>query len=199
MISIRYFGSWLKRFRKRCGYGVHSPFAFNFITGVVFEKGEYYAYEKLDKTYGNGFLWRYSHTCKCWHFLFRLANYVRPELLVVDNNHQHAEFVYMQAASKKTARCSWSDLKESVVSRRTLFYDITDAAALPALLELCVCTATSDSALLLRVTSTEARLRCSEIIRSSENCGVSFDLYDYLLVFFDRTLFKQHYIVNFLD
>ena len=28
---------WLRRFRHRCGYGVHSPFAFNLITQVIYE------------------------------------------------------------------------------------------------------------------------------------------------------------------
>ena len=37
---------WLRRFRKRRGYGIHSPAAFQFVTGVVYEKGEYYA-EKI--------------------------------------------------------------------------------------------------------------------------------------------------------
>ena len=34
---------WLLRFRKRCGYGIHSPFAFQFVTGVIYEKGAYFA------------------------------------------------------------------------------------------------------------------------------------------------------------
>ena len=28
----------LSRFRYRCGYGVHSPFAFSLITDVIYEK-----------------------------------------------------------------------------------------------------------------------------------------------------------------
>lgn len=198
MISIRYFGAWLKRFRKRCGYGVHSPFAFNFITGVVFEKGAYYAYKEMDGIYGKSFFWRYSHTCKCLHFLFRLTNYVHPELFVADNKLPQAELAYMQAASRNASWSSWSNWSESV-PRKTLFYSIADATALPALLERCALMATPDSALLLRVNSAEVRSHCSEIIQGSEICGVSFDLYDYLLVFFDRSLFKQHYVVNFLD
>ena len=42
---------WLKRFRHRRGYGVHSPFAFDFLTYVVYERGEYYAYRELKKRY----------------------------------------------------------------------------------------------------------------------------------------------------
>lgn len=38
---------WLSRFRHRCGYGVHSPFAFNLITQVIYESTPYYKYKDL--------------------------------------------------------------------------------------------------------------------------------------------------------
>lgn len=38
---------WLSRFRHRCGYGVHSPFAFNLITQVIYESTPYYRYKDL--------------------------------------------------------------------------------------------------------------------------------------------------------
>ena len=40
---------WLMRIRHRCGYGVHSPFAFRFLTDVVYERTPYYAYSTLDE------------------------------------------------------------------------------------------------------------------------------------------------------
>ena len=39
---------WLSRFRYRCGYGVHSPFAFSLITDVIYEKMPYYAYDLMN-------------------------------------------------------------------------------------------------------------------------------------------------------
>ena len=38
---------WLSRVRHRCGYGVHSPFAFELITCLFYEKTPYYAYKEL--------------------------------------------------------------------------------------------------------------------------------------------------------
>ena len=37
-----------------------------------------------------------------------------------------------------------------------------------------------------------------EQIVTSESTGITFDLYDIGLVFFDKARYKQHYIVNFL-
>ena len=50
---------WLRRFRHRCGYGVHSPFAFQLIRGVVYERGEFYAYRPLAE-------WRRTQPCGAW-------------------------------------------------------------------------------------------------------------------------------------
>lgn len=38
---------WMRRFRHRRGYNIHSPFAFNLVTGVIYERGAYYAYDDL--------------------------------------------------------------------------------------------------------------------------------------------------------
>lgn len=198
MISIRYFGVWLRRFRKRCGYGVHSPFAFNFIVGVIFERGAYYAYQDLDRTYGSGCLWRFSESFRCLHFLFRLSNYVRPQLCLADEGVRPAEKAYMAAASKHTV---WMDLDRlsSVERQKVLVFAKGNGDTLAKLLDRMASVASPDSVLLLKVDSSHQRRRCVEVITRSAHCGVSFDLYHYLVVFFDRKLFKQHYLINFLD
>lgn len=38
-----------------------------------------------------------------------------------------------------------------------------------------------------------------EQIVTSESTGITFDLYDIGLVFFDKARYKQHYIVNFYN
>ena len=45
---VRFFVR-LRRIRHRNGYGVHSPFAYGFIKGVVYEHARYYAYKNLKK------------------------------------------------------------------------------------------------------------------------------------------------------
>ena len=66
---------WLRRFRHRRGYGVHSPFAFGFITGVVYERTPYYAYAELVALHP---WWMrlpgFRPIARC-RLLFRLANF----------------------------------------------------------------------------------------------------------------------------
>ena len=89
---------WLYRFRHRCGYGVHSPFAFNLITHVIYESTPYYKYEELvtaqkklapqkDRT------WSYE-SLKVKRLLFRLVNYAQPTT-DVDAGRQSASSLYL--------------------------------------------------------------------------------------------------------
>ena len=69
---------WLARFRHRKGYGVHSPFAFRFITDVIYERTPYYAYAEQDKALPLSMRFRKR---KGLHLLLRLANHLQPETI----------------------------------------------------------------------------------------------------------------------
>lgn len=198
MSVFRNWLEWFLRFRYRCGYGVHSPFAFDFITGVVFERSCYYAYQKLDREYPVGLWGRFSHMRKCRHFLFRLANYVHPDVFVCHSEITSDEFAYLSSGSCQSEWKGKEALSE-LHGKKILFYTNADKKNLFPLLKQLSEIVSSDSALLLRVKSREQRETCAQIISDSKYCGITFDLYDYLLVFFDRKRFKQHYKVNFLD
>ena len=77
---------WLSRVRHRCGYGVHSPFAFELITCLFYEKTPYYAYKELaqeekkqKRNHGKG--WR-NESLKVKRLLFRLVNRIQPGTII---------------------------------------------------------------------------------------------------------------------
>ena len=75
---------WLRRWRHRCGYGVHSPYAFRFITDVVYEPSAYYAYALLHRYltasswYGMCYDSLSGLSEKDIRLLFRLVNFCQP-------------------------------------------------------------------------------------------------------------------------
>ena len=71
---------WCKRFRHRCGYGVHSPSDFFLITSIIYERSPYYAYRTLKKRGFSNYLPPYRR--KVNRLLFRLVNYFRPKSLI---------------------------------------------------------------------------------------------------------------------
>ena len=114
---------WLYRFRHRCGYGVHSPFAFNLITHVIYESTAYYKYEELAKAQKQLELekdkrWKYESK-KVKRLLFRLVNYTQPET-IVDAGTLAASALYLKAGKEGADYTSASDLSELFLESGTI-------------------------------------------------------------------------------
>ena len=72
---------WFRRFRQRRGYGVHSPFAFEWITDVVYnQQAQYYAYAPLSQQHKQ---WSGVLSIKDARLLFRMANHFRAKRILM--------------------------------------------------------------------------------------------------------------------
>lgn len=205
---INYFKSlavWFIRFRHRCGYGVHSPFAYNLITEVIYEKGFYYAYEDLlqkGKSLPCIEQKKTSYNLKINRLLFRLANYVHPMQIVIIGKDLSDSIAYLQAGSIYA--------KVHYLEDRNLFEETFHK--IPNIGLLYLKSIDFDQDIFEKVSSkiTEKSLLIIEGIHQTKEkkgywkklikdsrCGITFDLYDMGLIFFDLSKNKQHYIVNF--
>lgn len=106
---------WLYRFRHRCGYGVHSPFAFNLITHVIYETTPYYKYRELAAEQKKlapqkDRMWSYE-SVKVKRLLFRLVNYAQPAT-IVDTGIPAASSLYLKAAKEGADYTAAADLSE---------------------------------------------------------------------------------------
>ena len=111
LLSLKRPFIWLCRFRHRRGYGVHSPFAFSFIKGVVFERTAYYGYaplreqeKEMARREGRGVL---AEGLRVRRLLFRVANYAHPAT-IIDVGVPAASSLYLKAAcggAVYTERC----------------------------------------------------------------------------------------------
>ena len=88
----------LKRIRTAKGFGVHSPFAFNFITNVLFEKRSYYAYFDIPRYLSEKHI---DTPISSVHQLsFRLVNFFRPKnVLIVGEEQDYALPLFVYTAS----------------------------------------------------------------------------------------------------
>lgn len=216
---------WCRRFRHRCGYGVHSPFAFNLITWVIYEKAPFYAYKDLDKL-GNSFPFKGKdkNDVKVDRLLFRLVNEMQPENMLEIGTRSGLSTLYLSAA-KRDAVVVTLDMVES--AGKTLFSDYDtikyrtgDLAKLivPYLEsvphadfvhfntrkpearlfeQLLSQTCTHSLFVIEGINDSKAMKEWWQRLVADERTGVTFDLYDLGLIFFDKTKIKQHYIVNF--
>lgn len=197
---------WLARFRHRCGYGVHSPFAFHLITGVIYEKTPYYKYAALQEEEKRLAPerpkdWR-SEPLRVKRLLFRLVNYARPET-IVDAGRQSASGLYLRAGREGAIYTAATDLDELFLEADVpvdflYLHDWRRPRFVEEVFRLCVTRTRGCSVFVIEgIRYTASMRRLWKAMKQDERCGITFDLYDLGIIFFDRTKIKQHYLVNF--
>lgn len=169
---------WLMRFRNRKGYGVHSPFAFNFVTEVLYNQESYYAYGEMDKGLR---WWQKARVRSMRHLLFRLSNF------------RGAETMYCWGVDKALSEaCQYGSRSVRILNPGE--DDVADlvlvgGADMEALRHL-------GEGTMMVVKDIH---RCSAYwkrIREDRRVTVTFDLYDLGIAFARKDLNRQHYKVN---
>ena len=166
---------WLARFRHRCGYGVHSPFAFRFITDVIYEQHPYYTYRELDRRLPLAMRLRRR---KGLHLLLRLANHLQPDTIVLPRDAWWEKRYLQSGCQRAIFQCQWP---------------VGEVG-------MCLLSEPSDEA--LQHIGQHSVLLLDNLHHHREwfqnlPSVVSFDLYDLGIAFFDKQYNKQEYIVNF--
>ena len=192
---------WLRRAQYSRGFGVQSPWAYKFIRYVVNEHYPYYKYAQL-KQQVYGINKRVRKLCRLY---FRIANFQQPHSFIDYLPFSSCYKIYTLAGAKKTLYqlISQDTTPESYtrilaevgdnsivrVSLRGNYREFIDKAI--ALLA-------STSVLILehikRNKETEAYWKS---LVADDRTGITFDLYYCGLIFLNKTMIKQDYIVNF--
>lgn len=166
---------WLYRIKHRCGYGVHSPFAFRFISDILYESLPYYAYRELDKDLS-------------WKEMFRIRKHLH--LLLRVSNWQQPKLIYCPASSNDVMRYLKAGCKKATITD-IIKEEKIDLCWLNKPSEEIITYLHEHSILIL------GNLREHKEWFLSLPSVVSFDLYDVGIAFFDPKYNKQHYIINF--
>lgn len=206
MLLARRIWNWCRRFRHRCGYGVHSPSDFFLITSVMYERLPYYAYDRLKMASSTSSLPHYRE--KVNKLLFRLVNYFRPMTLLEVGKGNGDAFRYLCAprSSMVSVGLEGKDKEETLRQldaelKRMEKLDFVHIAFTPYYIEVLErifpylhdesCVVIGD------IYESKEREAWWKELTNDERVRVSFDLYDIGLLLFEKKRFKQHYIVNF--
>ena len=193
------------RWKCSLGYGVQSPFAYQFIRGVVHEQGEYYAYETLRRlslsapkdsaSADFGLKWN--------RLFFRLANFVQPHTLLLPASLSPLSQQYFKSgcASSRLISYHTSDewirfLAQEGVNPSLCMCDVSLAVRWVQRLSLA---AQFDGGWLL-VTGIDKDQEARRLWRSlvdNKITVLTFDLYQVGLIFFNLKYVKQHYQLKF--
>lgn len=192
---------WLLRFRHRCGYGIHSPFAFGFVTGVVYETAAYYGYERLHRALrvkrasrrpsrqlqGHGSPPPPTLREKDYRLLMRVANFAQPQRSLIHPAGDPLVGLALHLGCTHT-------LPQEGGGEADLIYTDAAAADPAALLDRL-----SEGGVLIvadTVTNT-ARRDAWRRVKRHPKAQVTFDLADFGIAFARTDLQRQHYLVNY--
>ena len=186
---------WLRRFRKRCGYNIHSPFAFNFVTGVIYEAGRFYAYSALES---KGVNVPKRARLKDDRLVFRVVNFAEPKRIVAVG--PDAEAFRHTCNSIRAARncplCVNPRIDELKATPPDFLY--TDCEDWKAHVDHFLPHIHDRSALLIKgIYRSKASLQAWEQLIAQPEVRVSFDLYDFGICFFEKRLNKEHFVINY--
>ena len=225
MNFLRRIYIWCKRVRHRRGYGVHSPFAFGLITDVVYEHNPYYAYQEL-KELRHLARKSLVYPERIDRLLFRLVNRFSPQRIVEVGTGAGVSLCYL-AKGKASAQCvsfsgeDASGVLEEMVDqcknvtivkgplidalRKELsfipkvdFLHIAHTQNFSQIWEVFFPYVTEKTVVVIEgIHEVKSKSAWWKKIVEDERTGITFDLYDLGIVLFDRTMNKQHYIVNF--
>ena len=202
MAFFRRLWNWCKRFRYRCGYGVHSPSDFFLITSVVYESLPYYAYRELESSspsVNSSFYRR-----KVNRLLFRLVNYFQPAFLVNVVGEDDLALRYMKTASTsmKTVDVHGQDMKKTLQAVENIksnvdMLHVGDTPFYSEVVEKIPHMNTDACMIVGGIHASEEKKNWWKQLKNDERVRITFDLYDIGIILFDPKRYKQDYIVNF--
>lgn len=185
---------WLRRCGHSRGFGVQSPWAYSFIRYVINEHYPYYAYEELD----GYFKQEDAIRRKLGKLYFRVANFAQPACWGFCSVHFNVEQEYVKRGCMKTLIQGCLDGNDKDKVERCDVLVMTFENDGDSIFDWFANHAHQNSILIVEhIHSSRKSLRFWEAMIEDERCGISFDLYYCGLVFFDRSMHKHQYIVNF--
>lgn len=199
---IKYIKNQIKRFRYRKGYGVHSPFAFRFITEVINESSPYYSYIEIENLKTDSGEKKNKLDCKVLKLVFRLVNRFQPRQFLEVGSEPSLEFPVTLA--KRNIQYLYKETLFSIKKEEPFLADfvfihhIALEEDFETLKNSILNTIHSNSLLVISGVGYSKKMKTLwKDIQEDKRVGITFDLYDVGLVFFDLKMNKQHYIVKF--
>lgn len=192
------------------GYGVHSPFAFDFITKVIEDKTDYPCYQSfissrekmLDESINENKI--FSKTIisnKEGRLLFRLVNYFTPDKIWKYGLDCDIASLYLTAFPNKTRCIMLSDF--SFDNKEELGFVYFDAevneSEFFSLFEKCLKSIGNDTVFIVKGIHSTQNMKqfWSDSVRRNKKVILSFDLYSIGIIIFNARFFKQNYKVSY--
>lgn len=189
--------SWFLRWKKRKGFGIQSPFVYNFVLDVVDGGGEYYAYAPLYAERVATLRSECKNPLRLDRFLFRLANFVQPKTMFVTARGTDISRRYLSEGCKGATTYVVRTIQDAenmlklVKTVDLIYLDGSETAAIWFLLKNHL---SEKSAVFIRgIHSNRQQRAVWEEIRDGQQATLTFDLWMGGLALFNPEYQKHHY------
>lgn len=189
-------GFWLKSWGNSRGFGVQSPWAYQFVRYVICENYPYYAYEALSKAFPDTDIL----TRRLSELYFRIANYSQASTWCFCLDHYDIKETYVKAGCKKSHIIRGIDdddkCRREMLSQSDILVMTLDGNW-KSIYTIFTSQVQSSSILIVEnIHASKTALKAWRWMQEDERIGVTFDLYYCGVIFFNKKLYKQHYMVN---
>lgn len=218
-MNIKYLLTLPNRLRHRRGFGVQSPWSYEFVRDVLEEKSLYYAFDDMKVVIASLGLDVGIALKHYYETLFKISNRLKPSYVLQAGISDALGICYMSLPAKKIKCCavdsSFSEMSKGLFGHFNVEYregDVLDICRneigqrgkigilkFPLkeeyrnLYEFAIVNVDSSSLFILEdISSDEGRILWDEVL-SDERTAVTFDLGRVGLVFFDKRRCKQNF------
>lgn len=177
---------WLRRFNTTRGYGVQSPFVFNFLREVIGNKSAYYVYQDLASelnTLSTG-------EKKRAKLAFRLANFAQPSTILISEQATYLD-VWLRSGCRRAKLITYRDIEDCLPTEGPTMLVSVDAEHIPSDLP--------DGSLVFILNAPnlkEGRGAWNNLV-AQPWATLTFDLHDSGLILVCPTRHKEHFAINF--
>ncbi len=203
MTRLLYILTLPLRIWHRYGFDIQSPWAYELVRDVLFEKLPYYAYDKLQIVRENFPKDGYKYSQKADERLFRIANYFAPANIIEIGSKLSA--CYLAAPHKGTPCYMIEDtadssglkiLKEHLEEVGTVgLLHIAGSNVTEEIYDTAVNYTASNSVFIIENIHNKRRHLWQTIVRNDSRATVTFDFGSCGMVTFDPKRVKQNYLL----
>ena len=181
------------RIPRSIGFGVQSPFAYDFVTKIVHDKEIYLAYGELLGKYPTA----KEVEVKLRQLLWRVCHWRQPSSVVVALDDAEAYVAYCHEAipEAKVVACSDVEVCKEIVAPDLLVIS-SSADAYSQYDRFASHTTPSSFLFVLGIRTTPISLACWQRMVADERSRVSFDFLEGGIIFFDKKYHKAHYNIH---
>ncbi len=184
---------WLKRFRKRKGYGVHSPFAFHYITELIYDKQKYEAYRTVKAAAK-----KRDTNRKSGRLLFRISQRIQPKQILFLGDVESRSLMYIRLGQPDAMILDNPETVNGSCFLDMAFFNIESPQKTEESVVAAMKYAGKESQFIIHgIHSSKQSLAVWKRLMKNAQSGITFDLWDLGIILFDKSYIKQDYIVNF--